>query len=156
MSNRVRHALGRRELLFAIPVVLAGAWGVKRYVMPEYDVCPACGGERVESCGAPGCTRGRVPCPGPCLKPSSPGWQRMKVAGHGPNQLWMRFVHDDGSWTAWSRNHIGEVIEKVDGRWTNKGKCPTCQGRATQVCPACQAKRTCARCGGEGRLQRWF
>jgi len=68
----------------------------------------------------------------------------------------MRFIHDDGSWTAWSQYHVGEVIEKVNGRWVSKGKCLVCGGKATEPCPACRGRTFCQRCSGEGRVRRYF
>lgn len=153
-ASRLNRPLERRDLLLAAPVVVGVVWGVKQLLAPDYDVCPICLGERATSCGAPGCNRGSVPCAGACLKPDTPGWQRMTVANHRPDELWMRFVHDDGSWTAWSQNHIGEVVEKVDGRWVNRGRCPRCRGTAKEPCPACQGRNACPRCRGAGVVRR--
>lgn len=64
-------------------------------------------------------------CPGNCLKLTTPGWQT--IAGRDPNVRWMKFRESDG-WSAWSTNHVGEVIEFANGRAVNKGKCPICGG----------------------------
>jgi hypothetical protein len=80
----------------------------------------------------------------------------MKVAGHSPSALWKRFDNDDGTWVAWTQAHIGEVIEKVDGRWVNKGKCPMCRGRGAKPCPRCHGQSACNRCAGTGQVRRWF
>ena len=48
----------------------------------------------------------------------------MNVAGHSPNELWMRFDDDDRSWQAWGQAHVGDVIEKINGRWVNQGRGP--------------------------------
>jgi hypothetical protein len=146
----------RRRLLLALPLCAGVVWGVKQYVMPEYGPCPVCQGRGVVSCGAPGCDHVFVPCDGPCLKKSTPGWRHMNVAGHRPSELWMRFDNDDGTWVAWSQAHIGQVIEKVDGRWVNKGKCPVCGGKGVKPCPRCHAGLACTRCAGTGRIRRWF
>ena len=131
------------------------AWGLKQYFLPSYDPCPACKGHGRLSCGAPGCQFGRVPCDGPCLKRSAPNWQRMNVPGHAPDKLWARFDNDDGTYAAWSEDHLGQVIEKVNGRWENKGACPICHGSGTKACPTCHDQRRCPRCGGTGQLRHW-
>jgi len=148
--------LARGRILLALLLGVGAAWSVKQYVMPEYDTCSVCHGRRVVSCGAPGCDQGFVPCDGPCLKRSTPGWMHMKVAGHSPSALWKRFDNDDGTWVAWTQAHIGEVIEKVDGRWVNKGKCPMCRGRGAKPCPRCHGQSACNRCAGTGQVRRWF
>ena len=149
-------ATRRRDWILAALLLCATLWGVKQYLMPEYEVCPACQGSRTASCGAPGCDRGRVPCDGLCLKRDAPGWTHLDVRGHSPDELWMRFYHDDGTWVAWSQAHIGQVIEKVDGRWVNKGTCPICGGTGLKPCPSCHGRLACSKCGGAGRFRRWF
>lgn len=71
-------------------------------------------------------------CPGNCLKPSMPGWRKMNVPGKPAHLVWMVYPYLDpagkGGSEYWSNDHMGEVIEYVNGRPFNKGKCPTCQG----------------------------
>jgi tetratricopeptide (TPR) repeat protein len=64
-------------------------------------------------------------CPGNCLKRSMPGWAH--YPGLDPNLLWMKFTYS-GGWIAYSTNHLGEVVEYVNGKPVNKGKCPICGG----------------------------
>jgi len=70
-------------------------------------------------------------CPGKCLKPSNPGWKRKAVAGHDPNLSWISFPYNDANESgesSWSSLHMGEVIEYVNNRPVNKGRCPICGG----------------------------
>lgn len=71
-------------------------------------------------------------CPGNCLKPSMPGWRKMNVPGKPAHLVWMVYPYLDpagkGGSEYWSNDHMGEVIEYVNGRPFNRGKCPTCQG----------------------------
>jgi hypothetical protein len=145
-----------RWILLAVVLCAAVVWGVKQYVMPDYRVCPTCQGQRWLSCGAPACTHGRVPCDGSCLKRDAPGWVHMNVSGHSPDELWMRFDNDDRTWTAWTQAHVGQAIEKVDGRWVNKGVCPKCQGTGAMPCPSCHGRLACGRCAGVGQVRGWF
>jgi len=66
-------------------------------------------------------------CPGNCLKANDPRWQHMQVAGHAGTDLWIKFPYRGGS-RSWNQNHIGEVIEYVNGMPENKGACPICGG----------------------------
>lgn len=145
-----------RWILLTVVLSATVVWGVKQYVMPEYRACPACHGQRWLSCGAPACDHGRVPCDGACLKRSSPGWVHMNVRGHSPDELWMRFYNDDGSWIAWTQAHVGQTIEKVGGRWANKGACPKCQGTGLLPCPNCHSRLACATCAGIGQVRSWL
>jgi len=71
-------------------------------------------------------------CPGNCLKPSMQGWHKMTVAGCPDRLVWMVYPYLDpagkGGSEYWSNDHMGEVIEYVNGRPVNKGKCPICGG----------------------------
>ncbi len=71
-------------------------------------------------------------CPGNCLKPSMKGWRKMKVAGTPDRLVWMVYPYLDpagkGGSEYWSNDHMGEVIEYVNGRPKNMGKCPICNG----------------------------
>lgn len=71
-------------------------------------------------------------CPGNCLKPTTPGWRKMNVPGKPDRLVWMVFPYLDtgtrGGSEYWSNDHMGEVIEYVNGRPVNKGKCPICGG----------------------------
>lgn len=71
-------------------------------------------------------------CPGSCLKPTTPGWRKMAVPGKPDRLVWMVFPYLDpagkGGSEYWSNDHMGEVIEYVNGRPINKGPCPICAG----------------------------
>jgi len=71
-------------------------------------------------------------CPGNCLKPSMQGWHKMTVPGCPDRLVWMVYPYLDpagkGGSEYWSNDHMGEVIEYVNGRPVNKGKCPICGG----------------------------
>jgi len=73
------------------------------------------------------CYRAGV-CPGNCLKANDPRWQHLP--GKDPNELWIKFPFS-GGWNAWSQNHIGQVVEYVNGKPENKGTCPICGGTGT-------------------------
>jgi tetratricopeptide (TPR) repeat protein len=66
-------------------------------------------------------------CPGNCLKANDPRWHHAHVQGHPDTDLWIDFHYAHGS-KSWSQNHIGDVIEYVNGEPTNKGTCPICGG----------------------------
>lgn len=71
-------------------------------------------------------------CPGNCLKPTTPGWRKMAVPGKPDRLVWMVFPYLDqagkGGSEYWSNDHMGELIEYVNGRPINKGPCPICSG----------------------------
>lgn len=71
-------------------------------------------------------------CPGNCLKLSTPGWKKMNVPGTPSRLVWMVFPYLDpegkGGSEYWSNDHLGEVIEYVNGRPINRGACPICKG----------------------------
>ncbi len=71
-------------------------------------------------------------CPGNCLKPSMPGWHKMNVPGKPERLVWMVYPYLDpagkGGSEYWSNDHMGEVIEYVNGRPIDKGRCPICGG----------------------------
>ena len=145
-----------RSVLFAILGLAVLAVIGHRLLNPLYEPCPACEHTGRVSCGADGCVHGSVPCPGHCIKADDPGWERMSVDGHPPDEEWLRFYNVDGSYAAWTRAHIGEVVAMVDGRNVNQGRCPVCAGTTRVACSACNAARMCPTCRGRGRLRRWF
>lgn len=150
--------VGPGGIALAVLLLVALAWGLKQWQFPTYDPCQACEQTGLLACGAPGCVHGKVRCPRTCLKRDDPGWQAMAVEGHNPNELWMRFDNDpeaEEDWIAWTQGHIGQLIEKENGAWVNKGVCPTCQGTSLAPCPVCHAEKHCPVCAGQGRLRRW-
>jgi hypothetical protein len=79
------------------------------------------------------CPNGTMPCPNNCLKRETEGWRSLQVAGHPDTDLWMQFVDSKGHVVAFNQNHIGHVIQPVNGKFTDVGVCPTCRG-TTKVC----------------------
>jgi hypothetical protein len=74
----------------------------------------------------------------------------MQVEGHSPNDVWQKFPKDGGGWEAWNQSHVGEVIEKQNGRPVNIGKCRICLGTLLVKCPTCNgaSQVTCDFCAG--------
>lgn len=79
------------------------------------------------------CPNGTTECPNSCLKRDAEGWTSMPVDGHPDTDVWMKFVNSDGRWTAYNQNHVGHMIELVNGKYTDTGVCPVCRGK-TRVC----------------------
>lgn len=67
--------------------------------------------------------RGWKPCPGKCLKLSTPGWHKQEEKGHPPSDNWFTF-HDGGGTNSFSQYHAGHLIE--NGK--DIGPCPNCGG----------------------------
>lgn len=161
-TSRARHHVDARRgattrsVLWAVVGLLALVLVGQRLLDPVYEPCAACEHTGRVSCGAEGCVHGSVPCPGHCIKADDPGWAPMPTAGHPPDELWLRFDNADGTYAAWTRAHIGEVVETVDGRAVNQGRCPVCAGTTRVACAACNAARMCPTCRGRGRIRRWF
>lgn len=145
-----------RGVLWAILVALALVFVGRQIFDPVYDPCATCEHTGRLSCGAEGCVHGSVPCPGHCLKADDPNWEVMAVDGHPPDERWMRFYNVDGSYSAWSHAHVGDVVEMVDGRYVLQGRCPLCAGTTRVACSTCNAARMCPTCRGRGRIRRWF
>jgi hypothetical protein len=70
-----------------------------------------------------------VPCPNHCLQLGEGNWIHMHVDGHPDTDLWTKYFNDDGTWTAWTQAHVGQVVEKVNGVYVNQGVCPVCHGK---------------------------
>lgn len=108
--------------------VLLGAFGyvTKKtfFATPEPTTAPA---------AAATCANGTEACPNNCLKRETEGWRSMDVKGHPPTDVWMTFTDDKGSWVAFNQNHVGHVIQRVNGTPTDVGVCPVCKG-STRVC----------------------
>jgi hypothetical protein len=131
-------------------------WGGKQLLFPHTEPCETCEGGGAAACGAAGCTLGRVTCTGPCLRKDMPGWQTANIQGSAPGELWMPFANRDGSIQWVSQNHLGQVMEEVNGSWTLTGLCKVCNGSTRMPCPACQAKKPCPSCNGKGQIRKWF
>jgi DnaJ-class molecular chaperone len=146
----------RSIVLGGILVLLVAAWGAKHLLRPNLQECETCHGTGAQACGAPGCEAGRVGCTGPCLRKDTPGWQTANIPGYPPDLLWKGFTNNDGS-TQWvSQNHLGQVVENVNGVWTLSGTCPQCGGTGRMPCSACQARVPCRGCNGKKVINRWF
>jgi tetratricopeptide (TPR) repeat protein len=67
--------------------------------------------------------KGWIPCNySKCLNYGKSGWHHMPVKGFPDTFIWM-----DYPGTAFSQNHIGDIIE-TDGTVRDAGPCPTCKG----------------------------
>jgi hypothetical protein len=111
--------------------------------------CPECTGQGVVVCKVKTCQNGKVICPNSCLKKENGPWVKMKVAGHGPEELWKRYNNPDGTWRAWTQAHIGEVIELKNGKHENSGKCSKCSGTTRVDCQKCKGEPVqCPLCKG--------
>lgn len=114
-------------------------------------ICFACKGEGTVKCMAPGCVNGMVDCPGPCLKLDHGVWVHMDVAGHPPTDIWQQFNNADGTYTAYSQNHVGHVIVMQNGHAVDSGPCKICGGTGKVPCSVCKgtSKGVCPICGGK-------
>ncbi len=114
----------------------------------ELTPCKRCLATGQVTCTAHRCSEGRVPCPGPCLKLSDAGWQRME--GQDPNKLFMIYRVNGGSQGV-GQAHVGEVYEVRLGKFYALGPCKVCNARTTVVCKVCQGsgKAGCQVCRGE-------
>lgn len=158
LSRRRRHAqrgATTRSVLVLLALVVLGFVGYQ-IANPHYEPCALCEHTGHLSCGAEGCEYGRVECTNNCIKADDHRWARVAVEGHPPDEEWIRFYNADGSYAAWTRAHIGELVERVNGTWVNRGRCPTCNGTTRMACPNCNGARACPRCRGQGQRRRWF
>lgn len=138
-------------LAAACLLMLACYWsGAAESASAAVKKCFACNGTGLSKCVAPGCVKGQIDCPGPCLKLSYGKWVHMYVDGHDTNELWQVFQTRAGS-KAFNDKHIGEVVVLTNGEAINLGKCSICDGASKVPCPACQGKGSavCAMCNGQ-------
>lgn len=119
------------------------------------EKCFRCNGTGYIKCPNPDCQNGSIECPGPCLRLTKGEWIHMEVAGHPPTDVWQVFRYrtaTESGTISWSQAHVGEVIEMVDGKPANKGKCTlchgttrvpclTCHGHAQIICPVCHGTK---------------
>lgn len=131
--------------------------------------CTSCKGTGETKCAVAACKEGQVPCPAPCLKPTSGGWRK-----EGDSMV--KSFPMAGGGTYWvSFPHCGEIIEMKNGFATGKTTtctvcnhkatidCPTCRGTTREACKECiksttaactarceQGMAKCAKCEGAG------
>src|SRR5262245_46929100 len=111
-----------------ILVIVLGLLGYASYKTfgPKPEVpAPAAAADDLSSC-----PNGTVQCPNNCLKRETEGWRSMHVKGHPDTDIWMQFTDVKGRTVAFNQNHIGHVIEPVNGQYTDTGVCPVCRGRS--------------------------
>jgi hypothetical protein len=113
--------------------------------------CFNCGGSGKAACSAPGCKKGFVDCPGPCLKLSRGTWEHMHVEGHSDSDVWQRFQQSDGTSRSWNQGHVGQVIEMQGGQAVNIGNCKICGGTGKVKCSECAGtgEIPCSICDGK-------
>jgi tetratricopeptide (TPR) repeat protein len=73
------------------------------------------------------------PCPGNCLKATTPGWHKLDVAGHPASDNWITFDYREPDGTSahssFSQLHIGHIIQSFpDKAAVDSGPCPICGG----------------------------
>ena len=114
----------------------------------ELTPCTRCLATGQITCTAHRCVEGRVPCPGPCLKLSDSGWQKME--GQDPNKLFMIYRINGGTQGV-GQGHVGEVYEVRLGKFYALGPCKVCNARTTVECKVCKGsgKAGCPVCRGE-------
>lgn len=114
--------------------------------------CPACHGIGKIPCPGPGCKKGAVDCPGPCLKLSVGHWQHLP--GHDQKELFYKvdYLDEHGfpAWSAWSQAHVGQVIQMQNGKPVNIGECTICGGSGKLQCKVCKGQGVvdCPTCRG--------
>jgi uncharacterized protein YlaI len=113
--------------------------------------CFQCNGTGKMKCPAPTCQKGEVDCPGSCLQLTKGTWVHMEVAGHPPTDVWQKFNKSGGGWTAYNQNHVGHIIQMVNGEATDVGVCPVCHGKAKVKCTLCNStgEVVCSLCEGK-------
>jgi hypothetical protein len=115
--------------------------------------CFNCAGQGTVACRAAGCVAGKVDCPGACIKLNRGNWVQMAVAGHDPNEWWIKFPNasGQGGYQAWTRAHVGEAIVYQNGEAVNIGPCKICGGTTRVPCSVCKGagKVTCEICKGK-------
>jgi hypothetical protein len=112
-------------------------------------ICFQCNGAGKSKCS--NCKNGEADCPGDCLKLSKGSWIHMTVAGHPPTDVWQKFTADDGRWQAYNQNHVGHVLQTIDGLPKDVGPCPICHGKTKVKCPVCKGtgEMVCSLCAGK-------
>src|ERR1051326_1289828 len=115
--------------------------------------CFNCAGQGTVACRVAGCVAGKVECPGSCIKLNRGNWVQMPVAGHDPNEWWIKFPNASGlgGYQAWTRAHVGEAVVYQNGEAVNIGPCKVCGGTTRVPCLACngQGKIMCEICKGK-------
>jgi hypothetical protein len=117
----------------------------------DHQACFMCEGKGMAPCHGIGCVEGKTECPGACMRLSKGKWERMTVAGHGPDELWQKFYTSGGGYQAWNQAHVGEVVVMQAGKPVNIGQCPKCSGATKVACAVCGGKgqTTCEFCEGK-------
>lgn len=112
------------------------------------QACFECEGHGVVACPTRGCSKGYLPCPGPCLKRHEGTW--VPDPKHGGMARAIK-VPDRRTYYI-PEYHAGEVWVYEGGNLVSKGNCPTCGGRRTIDCKTCSGMGTieCEVCAGKG------
>lgn len=120
--------------------------------LPLVD-CPTCQATGSTKCAAPKCVDGKVECNGPCLRLTKGRWFKDPKLGKGPDIRWQEFRNKDGKYY-WTEQHVGEVVENIDGKHVITGICKVCEGTTRMPCKVCQGlgQVTCRTCQGRKEI----
>lgn len=128
----------------ASPVPMAAA----NLAPPSGQPCAKCNATGKIACTSPECQKGRIECPGPCLKLSTPGWG--PFPGEDPKKLFITYKVKNGTQGV-SQAHLGEVFEVRNGEFFKLGRCTLCNGTTKVRCATCEGSGevTCPECSGK-------
>jgi hypothetical protein len=68
--------------------------------------------------------KGYKPCTNfNCCNYSKKGWHHRRTPGYPDSYVWL-----DYPGMSYSQNHVGHIVQTVNGRAADVGECPTCNG----------------------------
>jgi len=124
----------------------------------ESKPCGKCAAGDETPCPVKGCEKGKVDCPGACLKRSVGVWKEEK--GHGWFRVFINKNDKGGERTSFaSEKHLGTILEFQEVAPFSLANCPKCSGIAKSPCKDCRDAGTfilapykavgdCKICGG--------
>jgi hypothetical protein len=119
----------------------------------DWVICPQCEGSGVGPCEAPGCHKGKAPCPRTCIKESGPWERRSDDPKHG---MWTKVYNGDDHTKFWwfPRSATGHLIEFRYNAPVDAGVCPECKGTGIITCKVCNGtgEGPCDLCKGAKKV----
>jgi hypothetical protein len=119
--------------------------------------CPECNGEGIAKCTADNCVRGKIPCPGQCIK-SSAVWEKHKELNRPEVDVWTKVQCKNGLAVVWfPKTAIGHSLEyDSNGVPHDAGACKQCKGTGLVDCPTCHGtgRAPCPLCGGNKKVSK--